>query len=74
MARLFASAGTSFHTSGSEMFSPAQPKAFAMYLGGITPSLPTAGLEISKAAAGLTNRAVIIALSRPIVLIEFLLS
>jgi hypothetical protein len=71
MAKLFASAGTSFHTSGSEMFSPVQPKAFAMYLDGIVPSLPIAGLETSKAAVGLTNSAMKIALSRPTVLMDF---
>src|SRR5215213_6119808 len=51
-ARLFASAGTSFHTSGGEIFSPVQPKALAVCFRGIVPSPPIAGLEISKADAG----------------------
>jgi hypothetical protein len=42
-----------------------------MYLDGIVPSLPIAGLETSKAAVGLTNSAMKIALSRPTVLMDF---
>src|SRR5215213_7663740 len=62
-ARLFASAGTFFHTSGGEIFSPVQPNAFAVCFRGILPSPPTAGLEISKAEAG-EQRMVIVTAAR----------
>src|SRR5215213_5519397 len=64
-ARLFASAGTSFHTSGGEVFSPVQPKAFAVCFRGIVPLAPIAGLEISKADAGEESTTTVRAARRP---------
>src|SRR6185503_19175369 len=64
-ARLFASAGTSFHTSGGEIFSPVHPKAFAVCFRGIFPSLPIAGLENSKADAGEARTLIVRTARRP---------
>src|SRR6516165_9778754 len=52
IARLFASFGTSFQTSGNDTPEPLQPKTFATFFIGMVLSLPTAGLEISNAEAG----------------------
>src|SRR6516225_2440113 len=70
IARLFASFGTSFQTSGNETPEPVQPKTFATFFIWMVLSLPTAGLEISNAeAGGAANPAANRSVHRPIAFI-----